>query len=166
MKYLSLLRSTVLAFAMFVLAPLLHAAEVNPLPLLVAESESFEVVGRLEEAGLVFHVDRADSNAPVLGATLDVEQAGRTARAVFRPAYGDYLLSDAEWLAAVRQPGDYPLGLTLIAGEESDLLSGDLHVFAVSTAESDGRSVWPLWVALAAVLAGLAFRRRQQGGAA
>jgi hypothetical protein len=103
------------------------AAEV-PLPVVTAESEAFEVVGRLEAEGLILHVDRAPSNEPVLAATLEIEADGRSATAVFRPASGDYLLADAAWLQPLRQPGEHALALTLIAGEDSDLLSGELIV--------------------------------------
>ena len=44
-----------------------------PMPVAVAESEAFEAVGRLSDEGLVWFIDRADSNAPVLDARLEVE---------------------------------------------------------------------------------------------
>lgn len=121
--------------AALLLAGNLYAAE-GQIPVAVAESESFEAVGRLEDEGLVFYIDRSDSNAPVLGATLEVDSAGKSAKAVFRAERGDYLVADAEWLKPLRQPGQYPLGLTLIAGEESDLLSANLDVPAALTATS------------------------------
>jgi hypothetical protein len=102
--------------AALLLAGGLYAAE-GQTPVAVAESESFEAVGRLEDEGLVFYIDRSDSNAPVLGATLEVDSAGKSAKAVFRAERGDYLVADAEWLKPLRQPGQYPLGLTLIAGD-------------------------------------------------
>lgn len=138
--------------AAFLLATSLFAAE-GVTPVAVAESESFEVVGRLEDAGLVFYIDRSDSNAPVLGATLEVESAGKSAKAIFRPERGDYLIAEAEWLKPLRQPGDYPLGLTLIAGEESDLLSANLLV----QAESGGLVGSDAWGRFGSIGAGMVF---------
>lgn len=99
-------------------------------PVVVAESEAFEIVGRLEQNGLLLHVDRAPTNVPVLDASLTVELAGKEIAAHFRPATGDYLIDDADWLQAVRVTGEHGLSFTLLAGEESDLLAGDLLVEA------------------------------------
>jgi len=123
-----------------------------PLPVVVAESEAFEVVGRLDGEGLVLHVDRAPSNEPVLGATLEIEAGGRAVTAVFRPASGDYLIADTGWLQPLRETGAHPLALTLLAGDDSDLLTGELIVGAApASAETAGvgRSALAL---LAAVL--------------
>lgn len=145
------------------------AAEV-PLPVLTAESEAFEVVGRLESAGLVLHVDRAPSNEPVLAATLEIEAGGRTATAVFRSASGDYLIADAAWPEPLRQAGEHALALTLIAGEDSDLLSGELIV-AEAPAEavaSGGRLGLVLLAALllvAIIVVGRRLRRLPGEGA-
>lgn len=140
-----------------------------PIPVAVAESETFEVVGRLEDEGFVFYIDRADSNAPVLGATLEVETGGKSAKAVFRAERGDYLIADAEWLKPLRQPGEYPLAMTLVAGNDSDLLTADFDVHAPPAAAADsagiGRAVGGL-----AILGGLAalllWRRAKKGGQA
>ena len=62
---------------------LLPAQAAGPLPVVVAESEAFEIVGRLDENSLLLHVDRAPTNAPVLNATLAVEAGGKEVAAVF-----------------------------------------------------------------------------------
>lgn len=144
----------------------LTAAE-GTIPVAVAESESFEVVGRLQEEGLVFYIDRSDSNAPVLGATLEVELAGKSAKAVFRGEQGDYQVADAEWLKALRQPGEHALALTLLVGEESDLLGLNMDVHGESTATilTDGRGRWIAGLGGLAVLLGLWFVHRFRKGA-
>ncbi len=140
-----------------------------PIPVAVAESEAFEVVGRLEDEGFVFYIDRADSNAPVLDATLEVETGGKSAKAVFRAERGDYLIADAEWLKPLRQPGEYLLAMTLVAGADSDLLTADFDVHAPlaaaagSTAAS--RTVGGL-VLLGVLVALLLWRRARKGGRA
>lgn len=140
-----------------------------PIPVAVAESEAFEVVGRLEDEGFVFYIDRADSNAPVLDATLEVETGGKSAKAVFRAERGDYLIADTDWLKPLRQPGEYPLAMTLVAGADSDLLTADFDVHAPlaaaagSTAAS--RTVGGL-VLLGVLVALLLWRRARKGGRA
>jgi hypothetical protein len=149
------------------LATRLFAAEAAPVPVAVLESEAFEAVGRLQEEGLSWFVDRADSNAPVLGAAIEVEAGGRTAIAVFRSERGDYLIADADWLKPLRQAGEHALAMTLVAGEESDLLAGELRVEGAAKAAAG--TAWPLaaWavpLAFAALL--FAWWRRRRGGAA
>lgn len=117
-------------------------AQPAAIPVLTAVSDDFEVVGRLLPEGLVLYVDRADSNAPVLGATLELEQGGRTAPAAFRPERGDYLLADANWLASLRQPGVTPIAITLLADKDSDLLSGELRVEEGSDAAGFNLAGW------------------------
>jgi len=151
------------------LATRLFAAEAAPAPVPVAvlESEAFEAVGRLQEEGLSWFVDRADSNAPLLDAAIEVEAGGRTARAVFRAERGDYLITDAEWLKPLRQPGEHALAMTVVAGEESDLIAGELHVDG--PAEAAAGTAWPLaaWAApLALAAVAFAWWRRRRGGAA
>ena len=138
-----------------------------PMPVAVAESEAFEAVGRLSDEGLVWFIDRADSNAPVLGAAIEVEAGGRTASAVFRAERGDYLIADADWLKPLRQPGEHALAMTVVAGEESDLIAGELRV--EGAAKAAAATAWPAaaWaVPLAFAAALFAWWRRRRGGAA
>ena len=93
----------------------------------------------------------------------------RLSRRFLRAENGDYLIADAEWLKPLRQPGEHPLALTVIAGEESDLLTADFMVTAlpVDTAVGLGlgRAGW--WLALPGLMAvGLIWRRARKGGKA
>lgn len=180
MKFWLFLRLTVLVLlSRPVLAGTAPAAAPAATPLVVMESESFEAVGRLNEEGLVWWVDRADSNAPVLGATLEVERAGQTAQALFRPEQGDYLIADREWLQPLRAVGHHPLALTLIAGADSDLLAGELQVenapeTALTVALASGGGLGGvLWALPGFLLGALALRwgwqrlrRQRRGGVA
>lgn len=149
------------------LAGLVRADEgAVPLPVAVLESESFEAVGRLKAEGFSWYIDQADSNAPVLGAAVDIESGGRSVKAVFRPETGDYWVADEAWLKPLRAAGHHPLALTVIAGQDSDLLAGELHVEAGDSV-SPGRfdADWR-WVGLA--VSGLlvfVWLRRKRGGA-
>jgi hypothetical protein len=179
-KYLPMLSLCLSLLALGSLqGPSLHAAETPaPIPLVVAESDLFEVVGRLDQNGLVLHVDRSMTNEPVLAAMLEVEAGDRKAVAQFRPAEGDYLIADNAWLEPLRQIGEHPLSFTVIATDDSDLLSGELQVVGPSTAAAGAiplpGSRW--LVGLLLLLTGIAglllLRRRRkrhalrQGGAA
>ena len=163
MKYLFLLLALI--------ANPLHAATPMPIPVVVAESDDFEIVGRLEEKSFIFFVDRNKTNAPVLAASLEVEQGGKTALASFRPETGDYLIADAAFLDAFAKPGQYPLSFTLIAGEESDLLTAKFDVFSASTVTDANQPQfggWLLQISLLVLFAGAGwyFLRRRKGGAA
>lgn len=146
-----------------------ETASPTPIPVAVAESEAFEVVGRLEDEGFVFYIDRADSNAPVLGAMLEVETGGKSAKAVFRAERGDYLIADAEWLKPLRQPGEYPLAMTLVVGADSDLLTADFDVYAPPAAaagSAGGGRVLGGLALLGVLVAALLWRRGRKGGQA
>lgn len=133
------------------------AADGIVVPSVTAVSETFELVGRLDGGELAILVDRADSNEPVLGAALSVEADGRAADAVFRPERGDYALTDAALLAELAKPGVRSLMFTLLAGEESDLLAGELDVHDDAAAAAAPHRDWPTYAAwAAAALAGLA----------
>ncbi len=151
-------------------APLAQAVESDaaPVPKVLAVSEQFEAVGRLEANGLVFYVDRADSNAPVLNARLAVEFEGKSVDATFRPEQGDYLIADAAWLAPLRSEGEHALALTLIAGEESDLLTGELDVHLGQKSGLTAAAIDARWLAAGASLmvAGFLIWRRRRGGQA
>ena len=154
------------------LASPLHAstATPTPIPVVVAESDDFEIVGRLEEKSFIFFVDRNKSNAPVLSATLELELGDKKAVARFRPDSGDYLIDDAPFLAAFDKPGIYPLSFTLIAGEESDLLSANFAVISPLTVTNGGELKFDSWlrqIGLLVLLAGAGwyFVKRRKGGA-
>lgn len=143
-------------------------SSIAVVPKVVAVSEQFEAVGRLEAEGLVWFIDRADSNAPVLNATLSVEVDGRSADALFRPERGDYLIADAAWLAPLRRDGEHALALTLIVGEESDLLAGELDVHFGQDSGFTAAGFGGRWLFTGAVLLGLLVLvvRRRRGGKA
>jgi hypothetical protein len=97
------------------------------LPRVEAHSDTFELVGRLDDASLTVFIDRYDSNEPVLGATLSVESGGVEADASFRAATGDYAVTDPRLLALLRQGDEHPLVFTIMLGAQGDLLDGKLR---------------------------------------
>ena len=149
----------------------LAAAAVEPVPVVVAESESFEIVGRWYEDGLRLYVDAAPDNTPVLAAQLTVEAQGEEIVAAYDAAAALYRIDDAAWLARLRPAGAHPLAFTVLTDETADVLAGDL---VVGSAESPVVAAvithTARWLVLLAGVGGLvvalAWRRRGKRGAA
>ncbi|MBH9576584.1 hypothetical protein [Inhella proteolytica] len=135
-------------------------------PRFVASSELFELVGVLEGKALTLYLDRADSNAPVTAATLELELAG----AQLKPqpqADGSFRAE----LAAVPAAGVHAVTATVMAGEDADLLAGELDLHGQAHEEHEPRNwkrlgLWAGFALLALIGAGTALRMRQKGGAA
>jgi hypothetical protein len=134
------------------------AAEAgNPLPVVIAVSESFELVGRLGHDELSILIDRSTTTEPVLNAELTVELDGRSAVAPFHADHGDYSLTDAEMLSKLRLVGSKALVFTLVAGAESDLLTGELDVHDEAPTADVHRHGWQEYATwIVSALAGLA----------
>lgn len=101
-------------------------------------TESFELVGHLQDGELSILIDRYETNEPVLNGKLEAEFNGLKAPAKFHADHGDYAIDDAKFLKALAEPGKHSLIFTLTAGEESDLLEGTLEVKAEN--QSQGHS--------------------------
>ena len=93
-------------------------------------TESFELVGHLQDGEFSMLIDRYETNEPVLNGKLEVELNGLKATARFHADHGDYAIDDANFLKGLAKPGKHSLIFTLTAAEESDLLEGTLEVRA------------------------------------
>jgi hypothetical protein len=140
-------------------------ADTN-VPRMEAASETFEIVGRLEDGELSILVDRFETNEPVLGGKVEVESNGIKAEGKFHMDHGDYAFTDERLLKALAQPGKHPLVFTVFAGNDSDLLQGTLDVTAAHH-DDHGHDHVPGWVWKAGIAAmgvllvgGLWLRRR------
>lgn len=156
-------------------APLADA----PIPTLTAQSDEFELVGRLTPDGMQLWLDDAPSNRPVLKAQLTLELAERagsdskplSVTAEFRSASADYAIApnpaNAAFLAAVRQPGHHALNITLLADNASDLLAGDLVVDSPATPDlADSVPGWRWALGAVVLLAVFVLGRRSARGGA
>lgn len=123
------------------------------LPRFAAVSEAFELVGVLDGRRLTLYLDRAADNTPVTGATLELELGGTRLQA---RAQGE--VYEAE-LPAAPAPGVLAVTATITAGQEVDLLAGELDLHATDPGADDahahGWRAYAGWVAgtLIAVLA-------------
>lgn len=139
----------------------------NAGPRIETFTETFELVGNLEQDQLSILIDRYDTNEPVLNGKLEVEFNGIKAPATFHAEHGDYAVDDANLLKALAKPGKHALIFTFSAGSENDLLEGTLDVSAHNDAHDHAHSwtekgAWIAGAALAAsAVAAFAARRRR-----
>lgn len=131
------------------------------LPRFTATSEAFELVGVVDGKQLTLYLDHAPTNAPVKGAQLLLNIGGAQLAA---KAQGD-----GEFTATLAQepkPGVTPVTATITAGNESDLLAGEIDIHADEHADSPAQRTWKFWAAwasgAAAVLGGLAALRTRR----
>ena len=93
-----------------------------------AASADFELVAVLRDGTLTIHLDRFADNAPVEGATIEVDTPGGSRTA--KPAGpGDYVLP-APFAA---KPGAHDLAFTVTAGDMVDVLAATLTIPAATT---------------------------------
>ena len=143
------------------------------LPRFTAVSDAFELVGVLDGQRLTLYLDRFADNAPVPKASLELDIGGTTVKAEPH-GEGEFEVQ----LAEVPAPGVLPVTATVIAGNETDLLAGELDIHADAHEDAAAPRNWRRIVgfgmaglAALAVLFALARRARtsrtsQAGGAA
>lgn len=95
---------------------------VQTAPRATAASPLFELVAVANGTGLTVYLDRFDTNAPVIGAILDVETPAGPVSAV---QDGDIYLLEAPWAA---DPGTYELLFTVAAATDIDFLTATLII--------------------------------------
>ncbi|HSV57345.1 MAG TPA: hypothetical protein VLJ19_00490 [Variovorax sp.] len=140
------------------------AASGPALPRFSAVSEAFELVVVVSGRQLAIYLDSFEDNAPVKDADVDLEIGGAKV-ALKRIADGEYEGTLAEEL----EPGVIAVTATVAAGNDTDILAGDLVMHGPATAhDSQARSwrAYAAWVAGAlGVLGGLTWLRRRAGSA-
>lgn len=75
-------------------------------------------MGRLQGGELSILINRFATNEPVLNATVEVETGNLKAPAKFHADMGDYAIDDANMLKALAAPGDHPMVVTVLAGND------------------------------------------------
>ncbi len=142
--------------------PPMSASAANAAPRFETQSETFEVVGRLQGGELSMLINRFASNKPVLNAKVEIESGTVKAIAKFHADLGDYAVDDAAMLKALSAPGDHPLVITVLSGSDADLLDVTLKVAAPVDEHAHGVPfwVWLLPVGAAIAAAGVYYRRR------
>ncbi|AMM26865.1 hypothetical protein [Variovorax sp. PAMC 28711] len=140
------------------------AASGGPaLPRFTAVSETFEMVGVLNGMQLTMYLDRFADNSPVKDAQLSLEIDGAGVK-VEPHGEGEF----EAVLAQVPTAGVLSITATVVAGNESDLLAGELDIHEAAHADAVAKPLWQriaLWgfgAVAAVVIAALfaAFIRR------
>jgi hypothetical protein len=137
-------------------------------PRFAAQSDLFEIVGIARNQTLTLYLDRYASNEPVAGAKIEYELNGRAGVAASTPE-GTYTLA----LDEIKTPAELALTFTITAGNEVDLLAGNLSLPDPHAGHDHGPAGWRAWALYGAagaallVVVGLlmlALRRRRTGG--
>ena len=99
------------------------AAGGQALPRVTAESELFELVGVLSGKQITLYLDRFADNSPVRDAQIELEIGGAKFKAAKQgeDAY-EVVLAEAP------KPGVLPVTATVTAGNDTDLLAGELDI--------------------------------------
>jgi RND family efflux transporter MFP subunit len=109
-------------------------------PRVVAVSESYQFVGILEGEVLVIYLDRAQDNAPVTTATIEVSLNGEPFKAEPQEQAGTYEVT----APLLRKEGSHEVLVSLSEGATNDLLVGTLKIPATSIgADSASLVAWP-----------------------
>jgi len=133
------------------------------LPRFSAVSDTFELVGVVSGKQLTVYLDRFADNTPVKGATVELEVGG------MKVALKEH--EDGEFegtLAQELKPGMTAVTATVVAGNETDILGGDLDVHAAEHDHEAEAAVWPRYAiggaaALALLLCAAVLMRRASG---
>lgn len=146
-------------------APAPAAAAGTALPRFAATSDLFELVGVLDGQKIALYLDHAGDNSPVKDARLELDIAG-TSVPVTRVAEGEFQAT----LAASLAEGVSPVTATVAAGNETDLLAGEIDLHPAARTDvapaSLARRFALIAGAVAAVLLALAAAWRLRRGRA
>lgn len=138
-----------------------------------AQTESFEIVAALDKPTLTIYLDDFNTNTPIADAKVEVQSGAFQATATMQSP-GVYTLA----AAALAQPAQHPLTISVETADTADLLSLTLdtreaHANDGNAPDDHAGSRWPaswLWglgVAVALLAAGLiaasARKRRSKG---
>ncbi len=137
------------------------AAVGQALPRFSAVSETFELVGVISGKQITLYLDRFADNSPVRGAQIELEIGGAKFKAE-KQGDDEYKVV----LTEAPKPGVLPVTATVTAGNEADLLAGELDIHeeahAHEAAHTHSRTEYAGWaVAGMASLALLAWGGRR-----
>ena len=99
------------------------AVAVGGAPRLVTHSDLFELVGIVENGAMTVYLDRYADNSPVTDANIEVEVGSEKGVATAN-SNGTYRFP----AKAFAEPSAMPVTFTISAGNDTDLLAGDLVV--------------------------------------
>ena len=101
------------------------------LPRFSAVSESFELVGVVNDKQITVYLDRFADNSPVKDAQIELDLGG-VKLPLKQHTEGEY---EADLLEALK-PGVIPVMATVVVGQDTDLLAGELDMHEAASAKS------------------------------
>lgn len=132
-------------------------------PRIVTHSDLFELVSIVENGTMTIYLDRYADNSPVTNASIEVE-AGSEKGVATTNADGTYKFVSKTFA----EPSEIPVTFTINAGDETDLLAGDLVVADAHATDSHdaAKSFANKWligifIVIATLIAGLLIRQRR-----
>ena len=134
------------------------------LPRFAAVSETFELVGVVRGKQVTLYLDRADDNAPVTDAVIELEIGGAKLKAEKHEDVYEVTLP------AEPKPGVLPITATVTAGKEVDLLAAELDIHEEAhgeeAAHTHGWKEYAGWAAgaIAALIILILIGRRMAAG--
>ena len=173
---MKLILTYILSLVVWILSPLVqahgdedhHAAPASVAmggaPRLVTHSDLFELVGIVENGAMTLYLDRYTDNSPVSDAKIEVEVGSEKGFATAN-SNGTYRFT----AKAFAKPSEMPVTFTISAGNDNDLLAGDLvvaeeHAEDTAKANSLFTNKWligGLIVVFILILASLLIRKRR-----
>lgn len=120
-------------------------------PQMETQTETFELVAQLQGGELAVFINLFQTNAPVLGAKVEVESGALKAVAQFQDNTGSYVVTDAALLQALQAPGEHALVITVLAEAGADLLTGTLPVPALAPAHDHAHDLVHLLTEVAVI---------------
>ena len=137
---------------------------VGGAPRLVTHSELFELVGIVENGAITVYLDRFADNSPVKDAKIEVE-VGSEKGVASANQNGTYRFP----AKVFAQPSNIPVTFTISAGNDTDLLAGDLVVAEEHTESADKTSnlltnkwlIGGLFAVLILIVGSLLLRKRR-----
>lgn len=101
-------------------------------------TENFELVGKLNSAGLSVVVDEYKTNVPVVNAAVELEVNGIKATGKFHEDTNDYAFDDPKILEQIKKPGEHELVFTINTATDSDLIPASLYVGSKNAEHTHG----------------------------
>jgi len=109
----------VLSICLALVCPVASAFAQFLAPRLEARGTEFELLGLVEANGITIYLDDLKTNAPIVGATFDVDTGTSGRTLTVKEIEPGLYWADAKWL---NRPGSHDIIISVTAGNRSDLL--------------------------------------------
>ena len=134
-------------------------------PRVTSHSDLFELVGVVDKGEMTIFLDRYATNEPVKDAKIEIETGNIKGVAAVQPD-GSYVFKND----VLTKPGELAVSFTVVAGQDADLLVGDLKIGSPADdhAHDEAGKPWKRWAVYAGsallliAIAAAVLRRRRR----